>query len=433
MRRREFLGAVALPTASALPVVCVDPRAAVRAIAACLERDDPPSSAAADESLWAHVQAAYTVDRSVVNLNNGGVSPAAGSVQDAVARHLAFANQLPSHNLWHILSPQRETVRAELARTFGAAPDEIALVRNASEGLQICQLGIDLEPGDEVLTTNQDYPRMLTTFRQRERRDHLRLVEIENLPVPCEDPALIVERFAERITDRTRLILASHVVNLTGQVLPVRELCAIGRERAIPVVIDGAHGFGQFPFEQADLGCDYYATSLHKWLGAPHGTGMLFVRRDRISGLWPLMAAPQVMSKDIRKFEEIGTAPLGPLLGIADALILHHGIGARRKAERLRYLRDYWALRLLDASERVRLLTSLSPRFSCAIGTIAIEGLDTTALRNWLWNEHRILTVAIEHPEFSGLRVSANVYTTPRELDRFVDAVGWALEHGLPV
>ena len=426
MRRRQFLGALCLPGAALLAPPVRAPhaaRAAARAVRAAAERDDTPDEAARDESFWFEVQQAYAVDRSLSNLNNGGVAPAPRGVLDALQRHEAFANELPAHNLWSVQDPKRETVRAMLARAFGAEAGEIAIVRNASEGLEICQQGFDLEPGDEVLTTNQDYPRMRATFRQRERRDGIRVVEIESLPVPCEDPRSIVAAFERHVTERTRLILMSHVVNLTGQILPVREIVALARARGIPVVVDGAHSFAHFPFEQAELGCDYYATSLHKWLGAPHGTGMLYVQKQRIGGLWPLMAAPEAMDADVRKFEEIGTHSLAPCLAIADALVFHEGIGPARKAARLRYLRDLWALPLLDASERVRLLTSLSPAFSCGVATVSIEGLDPLELQSYLWDERRILTVAIKHPEFEGLRISPNVYTTPAELARFVDCV----------
>ena len=222
------------------------------------------------------------------------------------------------------------------------------------------------------------------------------------------------------------------MINLTGQILPVREICALGRRHGIPVVVDGAHSFAQFEFDVAELGCDYYATSLHKWLGAPHGTGMLFVAKDKIADLWPLMAAPDAMAEDIRKFEEIGTHPAANFLAVSEALAFHHGIGAARKAARLRYLRDWWALRLVSHSDRVQLNTSLLPSFSCAIGNVRCEGLETAALQRWLWQRHRILTVAIRHEEFEGLRVSANVYTRLEELERFCDAIETALRDGLP-
>jgi selenocysteine lyase/cysteine desulfurase len=371
------------------------------------------------------------MDRSIVNLNNGGVSPSPAVVQEAMKRHLDYSNTAPPpYALWQILEPQRETVRQRLARFFVCDPEEIALTRNASEGLQICQYGFDLEPGDEVLTSNQDYPRMLTTWEQRARRDRIVLKQI-SLPVPCEDDGEVVERFRAAITPKTKLILMCHMINLTGQILPVKRVVAMARERGIPVIVDGAHTFAHFPFTHADLDCDYYASSLHKWLFAPHGTGLLYVRRDKIAGLWPLMAAPAKMDADVRKYEEIGTHPAANYLAIADALTFHEGIGPERKAARLRYLRDRWANRLRK-HDRVRLHTSLDPRFSCGIGNIQITGIETPKLAQHLWDRHRILVTPIVHPEFEGLRITPSVYTTLQEIDYFCDAMERVIEKGLP-
>jgi len=283
---------------------------------------------------------------------------------------------------------------------------------------------------DEVLTTTQDYPRMITTFKQRERREGIVLKQF-SIPTPAEDPAGIVRLFEENISDRTRLILMSHMVFLTGQILPVRDVVAMARKRGIPVIVDGAHAFAHFEFQLADLDCDYYASSLHKWLFAPHGTGLLYVRRDKIAGLWPLMAAPETEDDDIRKFEEIGTHPAANALAVAEALTFHEGIGAHRKQERLIALRDYWADRLLE-NDRVRLHTSLKPGFACGIANVELEGVDTKSLAEHLWKQHRILVVAITHDQFEGLRVSPSVYTTYQELDRFCDAMEDVLANGLP-
>jgi selenocysteine lyase/cysteine desulfurase len=324
--------------------------------------------------------------------------------------------------MWKILEPQREPIRERLGRLLGCDAEELALTRNASEGLQICQLGFDLEAGDEVLTTTQDYPRMITTFKQRERREGIVLKQFR-IPIPAEDPAEIVRLFEQNITPQTRLILISHMINITGQILPVKEVVRMARKRGLPVIVDGAHTFAHFPFTHEELDCDYYATSLHKWLFAPHGTGLLYVRRDKIADLWPMMAAPDTMDDDIRKFEEIGTPhPAANYLAIAEALTFHQGIGPERKAARLVYLRDRWAKRLLE-HDRVRLHTSLQPGFACGIATVEVEGVDSVKLAEHLWDNHRILTVGIKHPEFTGIRVSPSVYTSESEIDRFADVV----------
>jgi selenocysteine lyase/cysteine desulfurase len=429
--RREFLGTVGRPAALGVAWAALDPLGAGRALAAAASFPGTPEEAASDESFWFEIQQAFTLDRSVVNLNNGGVSPAPAVVQAAQKRHLDFSNSTPPPvALWQVLEPQRETVRARLARTFGCDTEEIALVRNASEGLQTCQFGLELKRGDEVLTTNQDYPRMIATFEQRARREGIVLKQF-SIPVPAEDDAEVVERFRKNITPRTKLILISHVINLTGQILPVKPVVEMARERGIPVIVDGAHSFAHFDFSHADLGCDYYATSLHKWLFAPHGTGMLYVRRDKIPGLWPLMAAPATMDGDIRKYEEIGTHPSAQNLAIAEALTFHEGIGAKRKEARLRYLRNRWAGRL-GQSGRVRLHTSLKPGKSCGLATVEILEVDPGKLAEHLWKKHHILVTPIGHPEFRGLRVTPSVYTTVEEIDRFSEVMEQVIERGLP-
>jgi isopenicillin-N epimerase len=430
--RRGFLQSVTAPaTLAAAGVPIATLRSSTAALAAELSRvPGTPAEIAQNQEYWETVARAFTVDRSLVNLNNGGVSPSPAWVQDAMKRHLDYSNEAPTHTMWRVLQPQKEAVRARLAREWGVDAEEIAIVRNASEGLQICQLGIDLQRGDEILTTTQDYPRMLTTFRQRERREGV-VLKLIQIPVPAEDAADVVARYERAITPRTKMILVSHMVNITGQILPVREVAALGRRRGIPVIVDGAHALGQFAFKLSDLDCDYYATSLHKWLFAPHGTGMLYVRRNWIRQLWPLMAAPVEMDDNIRKFEEIGTHPIANFLAIAEALTFHQGIGAERKEARLIYLRDYWAKRLL-AHERVRLHTSLKPRMAAGLATVEITGIEPGPLADYMFNVHKIIVTPIGHAEFKGIRVTPSVYTTLEELDRFVDAMEHVIRNGLP-
>ncbi|MEX2219265.1 MAG: aminotransferase class V-fold PLP-dependent enzyme [Phycisphaerales bacterium] len=437
LTRRRFLGVFAYPAAFA-GLAGIAPSLAfgrARPLLGELGRvRGAPEEVAQDEDFWWQVGQAFTVDRSVVNLNNGGVSPSPAAVQEAMKRRLDFSNSMPPPvALWKILGPQREGVRQRLARAWGVDPEEIAITRNSSESLQICQLGLDLKPGDELLCCTQDYPRMVTTLRQRCRREGLALRELK-LPIPAEDDDEVVRLYEAAITPRTRMILLSHMINITGQILPVRRIVdlARGRNGGIPVIVDGAHALAHFEFRIPDLGCDYYGVSLHKWLFAPHGTGLLYVRRDRIKGLWPLMAAEEKQDDDIRKFEEIGTHPAANFLGVGEALTFHEGIGGERKEARLRFLRDAWAKRLLShPSGRVRLHTSLKEPFSCGIGTVEIEGLDGDRLMDWLWEKRRILTVSIKHAEFQGLRITPSVYTRMEEIDRFCGAVEEAIARGV--
>jgi selenocysteine lyase/cysteine desulfurase len=389
-----------------------------------------PDEVARDEDYWREIQHAFTVDRTLINLNNGGVSPSPRAVQEAMARYLALSNEAPTYTMWQLLEPQIESVRRRLAAHFGCDPEEMAIVRNASEALETCILGLDLERGDEVLTTSQDYPRMLTTWRQRERREG---IVLRTISFPTPPPSLddLAERFRKAITPRTRVILLCHITNLTGQIFPVREICRLGRERGIEVIVDGAHAFAHFPFSHADLDCDYYGTSLHKWLFAPHGTGFLYVRRSKIGGLWPLMAAPKEMDENVRKYEEIGTHPAANHNAIAEALTFHEGIGIGRKAARLRYLRDRW-MRRLAGQKGVRILTSFDPAQSCAIGTVALEGVHPEKLAAHLWQRRRIIATPIVHEEFQALRITPSVYTTPAEVDAFADEMERVIAKGLP-
>jgi len=432
--RRGFMGAIGMPAAtvafggSVLPMFDAARAHAILADLAGVHGE--PHEIARNEDFWFEIARAFTPDRSLTNLNNGGVSPSPRIVQESMKRYLDQSNTAPPYVMWRLLEPRRETVRERFARVFGCDKEEVAFTRNASESLQICQFGIDLKRGDEILTSNQDYPRMIQTFHQRERREGVKLTQF-SLPVPAEDNNEIVRLYESHITPKTKVILMCHTINLTGQVLPVREVAAMARRHGVPVIVDGAHAFAHIDFQLSDLNVDYYGTSLHKWLCAPHGTGMLYVRRDKIRDLWPLMAAKEEMDDDIRKFEEIGTHPAANYLAIGDAISFHQGIGAARKQARFIYLRDYWAKRLLQ-HDRVRLHTSLKPGFAVGIANVEIVGVDSGDLNRHLWDKHGILVTPIKHDEFQGIRVTPSIYTMLPELDRFCDAMEAVIKNGLP-
>jgi len=389
-----------------------------------------PTELAGDEAYWSDIARAFDVDRTLVNLNNGGCSPAPTHVLDAMIRDLKFSNEIPVYHMWTVLEPRIESVRRGLAEEFGCDPEEMAIVRNASEAMETLTLGIDLKAGDEVVITNQNYGRMITTWDQRARRDGIVVKQI-SFPVPPPSAADIVERFRKALTPKTRVIEVTHITNLTGQILPVRDIVRMARERGIEVFVDGAHAFAHFPFKRDELECDYYGTSLHKWLLAPIGTGFLYVRKAKQKKIWPLMAAPKTMDEDIRKYEEIGTHPAANHNAVAAALAFHRGIGSERKAARLRWLRDQWAKPLLAADPRVKVLTPLDNVGSCGIGLLHVDGIDTEKLQAFLWDKHRIMTTPIVHAEFNGLRITPNVYTTPEEVDVFVDTMKGVLRKGL--
>src|SRR5216110_1583884 len=389
-----------------------------------------PEEAATDEDYWATIQNSFSVTRGIINLNNGGVSPSPRIVTEALVRYIWEQEDATAYTMWQILEPQSETIRTGLAELFGCDREEIAITRNASESLEILLMGMDFKPGDEILTSTQDYPRMLTTLLQREKREGLALKLIK-IPIPPKHLSEIVGAFEHGITNRTRLILISHQINITGQITPVKAVCEMARAKGIETIVDGAHSFGQFDFKQKDLGCDYFGTSLHKWLFAPKGTGLLFVKRDKIEKLWPLMAAESKQAPDIRKFEEIGTHSAAPKLAIGEALLFSNGIGAKRKEARLRYLSRYWMNKLKDVP-RVRFNTSFDPNQSCAIANVKIEGVDQGAIGSYLFSKHRIFTTPIVHEEFTGIRITPNLYTTLGELDRFCEVMELIARKGLP-
>jgi selenocysteine lyase/cysteine desulfurase len=423
--RRAFLGAAAAASAALRDdgldrLVAAGHRLASRA----------PEQVADDEAYWSEVRSAFDVNPGYLNLNNGGVSPSPRVVRESMERWLELSNQAPSHTLWELAEPRVEQVRSGLAHAFGCDPEEMAITRNSTESLVNVQLGLELGRGDEVLTTTHDYPRMKTAWQQRERRDGI-VLRLVSFPLPPPSLDDLVDRFRRAITPRTKAILVSHITNLTGQIFPVRDVVRLGRERGIEVVVDGAQAFAHLPFTLADLDCDYYATSLHKWLMAPHGTGFLYMRRSKIPAVWPLLGAPPEMAANIRKFEEIGTHPAANHNAIAEALAVHQAIGVERKAARLRYLRDRW-MRRLFASPRVRVLTSFDPAMSCGIGTIHLEGIAPHALAKHLFDTHRIIVTPLVHPEFDGIRVTAGVYTTAAEVDGFAEAVERVVGKGPP-
>lgn len=430
--RRSFLAGLTGATAGAAAALPVFSERAFAQLfqAETVAGDRAPTALADDESYWSQIQRAFDIDRTMINLNNGGISPTPTHVLEQLVRDLRFVNELPVEHNWRILEPRMESTRRELAKEFGCDTEEMAVTRNASEALEIVILGLDLARGDEVIVTNQNYPRMLTTWDQRVRREGIVLKPV-SFPVPLTDPQLLLRRIEREITPRTKVIELTHITNLTGQVLPVRDVVRLARPRGIQVIVDGAHAFAHFPFTRDELECDYYGTSLHKWLHAPIGAGFLYVRKERIPQVWPLMAAERTQDADIRKFEQIGTHPQANFNAVSVALTFHRGIGVERKAARLRYLRDRWAKALMERSPRVQVLTELGPDKGGAIALLTVEGLDPVKLGSWLMGRYRIVNTPIVHPEFSGIRITPNIYTTPDELDTFVDAVGVAIRRGI--
>ena len=426
--RRSFVTTL-LSTAIGVPVLN---SLAVRRLAAATEIAGAraPGAVAEDEAYWGQIRRAFDLDDTLTNLNNGWSSPAPSHALEQMIRDLRFSNELPVEHMARLLEPRIEGVRDGLAREFGCDREEMAITRNASESNETMIFGLDLKRGDEVIVTTQNYPRMITAWKQRERRDGIVLKQIK-LDTPPKSDDDVVRAFEAAITPATRVIEVMHISFMTGYIAPVRRIVEMARRHDVQVFVDGAHAFAHFPFTRDELGCDYYGASLHKWCLAPIGAGMLYVRRERIEGLWPLMAASEAQDADIRKFEEIGTHPAANHNAVAVSLAFHRSIGAERKIARLRMLRDRWAKRLMAESDRVRLLTALGPNVNGALATFRIDGMDMLKLNGWLWANHKIATGNQSHPEIMGIRVTPNVYTSLDELDRFTDKVLLAIRQGI--
>lgn len=387
-----------------------------------LVADRPAAQVAEDEAYWLRIRQAFTLDANHVNLNSGSVSPAPRVVSEAMQRYWTLTNMAPSYYVDELLYPEVELVRRRLAALFGCATDELALTRNTSESLQIVQLGLPLERGDEIVSTTQDYPRMITAWRQRERRDGV-VLKLVTVPTPPPSMDALYDRIFSAVTPRTKVIHICHMTYTVGQIFPVKRIAEEARRRGIISIVDGGHTFAHFPFTRDDLSCDVYGSSLHKWLCAPVGNGLLYVRKPLIKRIWPLLAAEAAQDDDIRKFEAIGTYPIALRTAVSDAVAFHEEIGGERKAARLRFLRERW-MRAVESLPRVQLLTSYDPAQACALGAMRLEGMGAQQLTDTLqrrWGIH--VRPRFVPNEFECIRVTPNVFTKLDEIDLFVDAI----------
>jgi selenocysteine lyase/cysteine desulfurase len=384
-------------------------------------KDLTPAEAARNEEYWHTIQQAYTVSANIINLNNGGVSPQPLVVQDAVERYNRLSNEGPSYFMWRILDAGRESLRMKLADLAGCDAEEVAINRNATEALGTVIFGLNLKKGDEIVLTKQDYPNMLQAWKQRELRDGLKL-NFVNLQLPIENEELIVQKFEQAFTPRTKVVMITHMINWTGQILPVKKIANIARARGIEVLVDGAHTFAHLDYKVTDLDCDYYGTSLHKWLSAPIGSGMLYVKKNKIKTLWPLFPSNEPQGDDIRKFEVLGTRSFPIEQAIGQAVNFQNAIGNKRKEERLRYLKNYWAEKVINLP-KIKLNTSLKPEYSCALANFSVEGMTPAEVESTLFSKYKIHTSPIVWENIKGVRVAPHVYTPLKDLDRLVEAI----------
>lgn len=381
-----------------------------------------PVDLASEEDFWYYIQQSFTVSPSLINLNNGGVSPAPKTVQDAMKRYYDLSNEAPSYYMWRILDQGREPLRRNLAKLAGCSPEEIAMNRNSSEGLETVIFGLQLKAGDEVVAAKQDYPNVINAYNQREMRDGIKMVWV-NLELPSEDEDYLVQQYVKAFTPKTKVVNVTHIINWNGQILPVKKIAAEAHKRGIEVVVDGAHSFAHFDFKIPDLDADYFAASLHKWLYAPIGSGLLYVRKEKIKTIYPMFATNEnPLKDDIRKFESLGTRPFFIEQAIGKAVEFHEMIGSERKEKRLHYLKNYWMEKVKNIP-KVKLNTSLNPKYGCAIGNVGIDGKKPGELDSFLMDKYKIHTVGIVWENINGVRITPNVYTTTKNLDVLVEGI----------
>jgi selenocysteine lyase/cysteine desulfurase len=381
----------------------------------------PPESAASDEDYWSVIQQAFTVNPNIINLNNGGVSPSPRVVQEAVERYNKLSNEGPSYYMWRVLDMGREPLREKLAELAGCSPEEIAVNRNSTEALNTVIYGLPLKAGDEVIGTKQDYPNMINAWKQRQQREGIVYKQV-SFDFPAEADEAIVKAYEKAITPNTKLIHITHVINWVGQIMPVRKIADMAHAKGLEVLVDGAHSFGLLDFKIPDLHADYFGASLHKFLSAPIGSGMLWVKKEKIAGLWPLLCNDKPQSSDIRKFETLGTRSFPIEQGIGEAINFHNAIGPKRKEERIRYLKNYWSEQVKTVP-KVKIHTSPHPKYSCAICGVSVDGMTPQQLDQELFNKYKIHTVGISWENINCVRVTPHVYTRPKDLDKLVAAI----------
>lgn len=419
MKRRDFMFS-SLASVSSLSLLSAIDKVYAKELESRINRLDKMSidDAAADEDFWGWVRESYTVSPNVINFNNGGVSPQPKVVQDAHIRFYQYSNEAPSYYMWRILDAGREGLRQKLADLCSVSADEICINRNATEGLNTVIFGLDLKKGDEVVLSKYDYPNMMNAWKQREKRDGIKLVWID-IPQPTEDDKTIVELYAKAITSKTKIVHVTHMINWTGNIVPVKAIADMAHSKGCEVIVDAAHSFAQIDFKLEDTGADYLATSLHKWLGAPFGSGLLYIRKEKIKKVWALLSAPNPDSDDIRKFENLGTRNMASEMAIGAAIDFHNVIGTKRKEARLRYLKNFWYEKAMKLKGAVA-TTSLKPEYSCGLANIGFEGWKANEIEARLYEKQKIHTSSIIIEKVNGIRVTPNVYTNLYDLNLLV-------------
>ncbi|MFM9838091.1 MAG: aminotransferase class V-fold PLP-dependent enzyme [Cyclobacteriaceae bacterium] len=380
-----------------------------------------PAALSEDETFWAGIRKGYRIKPDYINLENGYYCFLPEETLENYIQHIREVNYQGSYYMRTIQGDNKKLAASKLASLAGCTAEELIITRNTTESLDMIIGGMNWQAGDEAVMAEQDYGSMLDMFKQVAKRYGVvnKIISVPNHPSSDEE---IVNLYANAITPKTKLLMVCHMVNITGQILPVRKICDMAHSKGVQVMVDGAHAFAHFKYSIPDLNCDYYGASLHKWLSAPLGAGLLYVKKENIGKVWSLFGDEGKKEDDVLRLNHIGTHPVATDLAITNAIDYYQKIGTERKEARLRYLQNYWTSRV-RTMKHVIVNTPADPARACGIANVGVKTMKPAELAKTLLDKYKIWTVAIDYANVQGCRITPNIYTTPKELDSFVKAL----------
>ena len=416
MNKRSFLKSIAMVSIGSAPTIEVIEKMFSNVSNLSAEE------VAKDEDFWATIRGGYKLKPDYINLENGYYCILPQETLENFIQHVREVNYQGSYYMRTVQYDNKKATAAKLAKLAGCAPEELIITRNTTESLDMIIGGMTWKPGDEAVMAEQDYGAMLDMFKLVAKRYGV-VNKIVSVPINPKSDEEIVDLYSRAITEKTRLLMIAHMINITGQILPVRKICDMAHRKGVQVMVDGAHAFAHIQFSIPDLDCDYYGTSLHKWLSVPLGAGFLYVKKENISKVWPLLADDETQENNISRLNHIGTHPVHTDLAISNAIDYYLKLGPERKEARLRYIQNYWTGKV-RTMPHVIVNTPVDPVRSCGIANVGIRGMKPSDLADTLLKKYKIYTVAIDGANVHGCRITPNMYTTPEELDVFVKALG---------
>jgi selenocysteine lyase/cysteine desulfurase len=373
------------------------------------------------EDYWQTIRNDYKLKPDYINLENGYYSIMSQPVLNGYLKDLQTINMEGSYYMRTVQYENKHRSKERLAKLLGCSGEELIITRNTTESLDTIISGIDWKSGDEAIMAEQDYGSMLDMFKQQANRFGM-VNKLISLPLNPQNDDEIIKLYENAITSKTKLIMICHMINITGQILPVKKICDMAHSKGVEVMVDGAHAVSHIDFKISELNCDYYGSSLHKWLGVPLGVGILYVKKEKIKQIWPLFGEYGFKEDEIRKLNHTGTFSVASDIAINHAIDYNNAMGIKRKEDRLRFLQNYWTSRIKEI-KNIQLNTPTDPQRSCGIANVGIKDLKPSELAKILLQKYKIWTVAIDTSNVHGVRITPHVYTTTNELDKFVKAL----------